>query len=135
MEPPASAKPSHSRLHRLVLAGAAAGAVMTLCWAALQVRAAQEEVRQLRARPAAVPAVPDSTVNLEHRLAEADSRASRAASDAAAREKEMERVIEFLRQENAAAQKTIERLSGHERDPGPAAQPVKTRPGTGEPGR
>ena len=131
MEPPASAKPSHTRLHRLVLAGAAAGAVMTLCWAALQVRAAREELRQLRAQPAPVVFPPDGTKHLERRLAEAESRASQAASEAAAREREMARVIDFLRQENAAAQKTIERLS----DPGPAAEPVKSKAGAGEPGR
>jgi hypothetical protein len=54
--------PALSRTHRLVLAAAAAGAVMTLCWAALQVRAAKEELRQLQSKAAAASsAAPERT--------------------------------------------------------------------------
>jgi len=129
--PAVSSSPRFSLTHRLVLAGAAAGAVMTLCWAALQVRAAKDEVRQLRVQPPAWSAAPDRTGELARRLADAEARAGRAEAEAALRVAELEKVIEFLRQENAAAQQTIERLSGQT----PAGEPVKAGAGAGEPGR
>ena len=45
-----------SGTQRLVLAVSAAGAVVTLCWAALQVRAAKDEARQARENAPAAPA-------------------------------------------------------------------------------
>lgn len=96
--------------HRLVLAGAAAAALATLCWAGIQVRAARAEVHRLQqeSKPGlASPAPADG----ERRLTESAAPDKRLAAEHAAREKELERVIEFLRLENAAAQQTIERLS------------------------
>ena len=136
MDPPAPTLPkSPAGIHRLVLAASAAGAVMTLCWAALQVRAAKDEARQAREQLAAAPA-PDphtstSPGGLEPRLAEREV----LAEAAAARVKELESVIAFLRRENEAAQKTIERLSGLERGAQPPPEPVKTKPPGKNPGR
>lgn len=127
-----SQAPAFSRTHRLVLAAAAAGAVMTLCWAALQVRAAKEELRQVRnVTSAASPAPPDRSADLARRLAELESRTRRAEAEAATRAAELETVIEFLRQENTAAQQTIERLSS----PAPADGDVKIGAGPGDQGR
>ncbi len=123
--------PAFSLTHRLVLAAAAAGTVMTLCWAALQVRAAKDELRQVRAAQPAAPAAPDRTAELERRLAEAEARAQRAETESALRAAEMERIIDFLRQENAAAQQTIERLS----NPAPPERPENPGAKAGEPER
>jgi uncharacterized protein HemX len=124
--------PALSRTHRLVLAAAAAGAVMTLCWAALQVRAAKEELRQLQSKAAAASsAAPERTAELERRLADLESRTRRTEAEAATRAAELETVIEFLRQENIAAQQTIERLN----NPAPADGDIETNAGPAAPGR
>lgn len=103
---------SFSGWHRLVLAGAAAVALATLCWAGLQVRDARAEIHRLRQEPKPAPAVDASRLTeVERRLAESAAREKQHAADHTARVKELESVIEFLRQENAAAQKTIERLT------------------------
>lgn len=137
MELPSTSAPlrfAASGTQRLVLAISAAGTVVTLCWAALQVRAARDEARQARENPPAapVPAIPDvqdsrsKLVDLERRLAEEKSRSEQASGEAAGRIRELEKVIAFLRQENEAAQKTIERLSGVERPTAPDVEPVQT---------
>jgi hypothetical protein len=124
--------PAFSRTHRLVLAGAAAGAVMTLCWAALQVRAAKQELRQLRSGTSAVsPTASDRSAELERRLSELESRTRRTEAEAATRAAELETVIDFLRQENTAAQQTIERLSS----PAPADGNTKSGAGPADQGR
>jgi len=131
---PAPIRLSFSGTQRLVLAIAAAGAVVTLCWAALQVRTAKDEARQARENPPVSPATAPVTASghsgaladLERRLAEEKSRSQLAATEAAARIGELEKVIAFLRQENEAAQKTIERLSGVDRVSTPESQPVQT---------
>ena len=129
-QPSPSIPKSPAGIHRLVLAASAAGAVMTLCWAALQVRAAKDEARQARAQLAAAPApvhqYSGSLTDLGQQLNASESERKLVAEAAAARVKELESVIAFLRQENEAAQKTIERLSGLERGTPPAQQPVKT---------
>jgi hypothetical protein len=109
---PTPGSPSFSGWHRLVLAGAAAAALATLCWAGLQVRDARAEVHRLRQEPKPAPDADSSRpTEVERRLAESAAREKQHAADHAARVKELEGVIEFLRQENAAAQQTIERLS------------------------
>ena len=118
--PPAAApKPSQTGTHRLILAASAAGALATLCWAGLQLRAAKSEARQLqdqlavlsRSREAPESPPDSSAADLARRLAAADSLHKHLAEKAAARVTELENVIIFLRQENTAAQQTIERLS------------------------
>src|SRR6187401_1939371 len=119
--PPAAApRASHTGTHRLILAASAAGALATLCWAGLQLRAAKSEVRQAQEQLAelsrvkgapAPPAADGSAADLARRLAAAESLQKHTADKAAARVKELEDVIIFLRQENTAAQQTIERLS------------------------
>jgi hypothetical protein len=126
-------RPPASGAQRLVLAVSAAGAMVTLCWAALQVRAAKDEARLAREHSLAAPApappdLSEKVSDLERRLAQEQSRREQSAGDAAAQIKELEKVITFLRQENEAAQKTIERLSGLERGGtgGPEIQPIQT---------
>lgn len=138
--PPAAAPPSQPGIHRLILATSAAGALATLCWAALQVRAARAEVRQLQVQPAAqssrTQSAPASlqnadTTDRDRRLAAAEAQQKQTADSSAARIRELENVIEFLRAENSAAQQTIERLSHVRQEPSrPAkAEPVRTKSG------
>ena len=141
MEPSDTSAPIRlpaSGVQRLVLAVSAAGAVVTLCWAALQVRTARDEARLAREAgpakpaPAASPAPGDLSgriAGLEQELTEEKSRAHQfrqEAGAAAARIAELEKVIAFLRQENDAAQKTIERLSSLEPPSTPENNPVQT---------
>jgi hypothetical protein len=112
-----AARSSHlSGAHRLILAGSAAGALATLCWAALKVREANAENGQLRERLAKIPQhvpPPGSDARLaesNRRAAEAEAQRKQTSEQAAAREKELNGVIAFLRQEIAAAQQTIDRL-------------------------
>lgn len=139
--PPAAApKPSQTGTHRLILAASAAGALATLCWAGLQVRAAKSEARLLQDQLAelsrsheVLESPPDSSAaDLARRLAAADSLQKHTADKAAARVTELENVIIFLRQENTAAQQTIVRLSRPEPDTSPPAkaQPVKSKQGS-----
>lgn len=135
--------PSPAGVHRLILAASAAGALATLCWAALQVRAARAEVRQLQEKIAglspghkAAPPSADNTADLARRIAAAESQQKQADTRAAARVAELESLITFLRQENTAAQKTIERLSGLQVEavPGPVkSKSPKPAPGNGSP--
>ena len=132
--PPAvTPTPSQTGIHRLILAASAAGALATLCWAGLQVRAARSEVRQLQETlagfsPAQKPATPprDDTADFARRLA-AESQQKQAAVKSASRVAELESVILFLREENTAAQKTIERLSSLQVEA--ASGPVTTKSG------
>jgi hypothetical protein len=126
-------------LYRLALAAGAAVALVTLAWAAIQVRKVQLEAHHLRAELAvakqaeraagaasrAVPIVDHGAraAELQRRLSEAEAREKVAAEKSAAREAELDELIKFLRQENAAAQQTIERLSNPEPDPEPPAVP------------
>lgn len=138
--PPAAATPSPTGIHRLILATSAAGALATLCWAALQVRTARAEVRRLQEQLAAQasPAQPGpasvqsaaATVP-DHRVSSAETRQKQAADTFAARITELESVIAFLRQENTAAQQTIERLSRARPEPAPPerVEPVRTKSG------
>ena len=128
---------------RLVMAGAAGLVLFSLGWAAIQVREHQSESRHLRdvlaaneqrqrARGAAERAVPpaESPAAVDRRVAEAEAAARLAAEKSAAREKELEGIIAFLREENTSAQATIERLSALQPppDPEPAARkPVEKR--------
>jgi hypothetical protein len=132
---PAPLRPPLSGPQRLVLAVSAAGAVVTLCWAGLQVRAAKDEARHARETlpattpiPAVAPAdLTGRVADLERRLQEMASVRQQAADDAAAQIKQRDEIIVFLRQENEAAQKTIKRLSGLESGPAsPEEQPVQT---------
>jgi hypothetical protein len=122
-----TAKSSHlSGAHRLILAGSAAGALATLCWAALKVREARAETGQLReqlalARNHLPSHEPDARVaESDRRAVEAEALHRQAKEQAAAREKELNGVITFLRQEIAAAQQMIERLKTA---PSPGAPP------------
>ena len=138
---PAIATTSQSGIHRLILAASAAGALATLCWAALQVRTARAEIRQLEERlaaqavrqPVPAPLSDADKDDLARRLAAAESLHKQASDQSAARIAELENVISFLRQENTAAQQTIERLRTPppEPDPPAKAEPVKTKPGRG----
>lgn len=136
--PPAAApRSSHTGTHRLILAASAGGALATLCWAGLQLRAAKSEVRLVQEQLAELtrakgpPAIPPDggAADLSRRLAAAESLQKQTADKAAARLKELESVIIFLRQENTAAQQTIERLSRPPEDLSPEAKaaPVKTK--------
>ena len=136
--PPAAApKPSQTGTHRLILAASAAIALATLCWAGLQLRAARSEVRDLkeqlaelsRTQGAPATAGDGSAADLARRLAAADSLQKHTADKSAARVTELENIIIFLRQENTAAQQTIERLSQPPPDSATRvkATPVKTR--------
>ena len=60
---------------------------------------------------------------MERQLAAFITDGKLASEKAAAREKELEGIITFLRQENTAAQQTIERLSGLQPPPEPAPEP------------
>ncbi len=139
--PPAAAPaPSQTGIHRLVLAASAAGALATLCWAGLQLRAARSEVRRLQEQITALPPVQNSAPTpgedaaaLARRLADSESQQKNAADKTAARVAELEGVIEFLRDENTAAQQTIERLG--KLQAGPPAEPVKVKPGKPQTGR
>ena len=138
MEPSAHPAPRRSALsgpQRLLLAVSAAGAVLTLCWAALQVRAAREESRQareaLQAKPSPPPALPAPDLSarvadLESQLRSELAKREHESKESGDRIRELEKVVTFLRQENEASQKTIERLSGVERDAATVAQPVQT---------
>src|SRR5687767_3552492 len=112
--PAAAPRASHTGTHRLILAASAGGALATLCWAGIQLRAAKSEVRQAqeqlaeltRAKESPAPPPDDSTADLARRLAAAESLQKQTADKAAARVSELENVILFLRQENTAAQQT-----------------------------
>ena len=138
--PPTVPPPAVSQgVSRLVLATSAAAALGTLAWAALRVRDGNAESAHLReelsiarqaervtgaaarAVPAADPAA--ATADLERRLQSIESAAKVAAEKASARETELNGIIAFLRQENAAAQQTIERLSNPEPPPEPEPPP------------
>ena len=133
--PPAAAPtPSPTGIHRLILAASAAGALATLCWAGLQLRAARSEVRQLQEKlagmaPAPNPAPPpgDSTADLARRLAAAEAQQKQAADKSAARLAELESVIIVLRKENTAAQQTIERLSSLQTETAPEPDRTKSQ--------
>ena len=132
--PAAAPAPSQTGIHRLVLAASAAGALATLCWAGLQLRAARSEVRRLQEQIAAFPSVQNAAPTpgeddaaLARRLADSESQQKHAADKSAARVAELEAVISFLRQENTAAQQTIERL-GKLQTAAPA-EPVKAKAG------
>lgn len=126
---PVSAPPF--AFQRLLAAILAAVVLATLCWAAIQVREQQAEARQWRGEAAALqlasrardtrPAADQSSrvAELERRLAAAGEAEKQAAARAQEREKELQDLITFLRQENTAAQQTIERLSALQ----PAAPP------------
>lgn len=139
--PPAAAPtPSQTGIHRLVLAASAAGALATLCWAGLQLRAARAEVRRLQEQIAAVPPAQNAAAQqgedaavLARRLADSESQQKHTADKTAARVAELEGVITFLRQENTAAQQTIERL-GRLQTVAPA-EPVKVKPGKPQTGK
>ena len=84
--------------------------------------------RMERAAGATARAVPvidhgARAADLQRRLTEAESQLNKATEKAAAREKELDELIGFLRQENDAAQQTIERLS----NPPPAPAPPVNR--------
>ena len=151
MDPAASemtnSAPPPSGLHRLLLATSGAGVLVTLAWAALQVRQLQLETQSLRqelavaqraerAAGAASRAVPVTdhgarATELQRRLTEVEAQQKQAAEKAAAREKELDKVIDFLRQENTAAQQTIERLSNPPPAPAPPVVPkVTPKPAT-----
>lgn len=120
---------------RLLAAVLAAAVLATLCWAAIQVREQQAAASRWRgeaaalelagrarssAPQAALPVDQSSRVaELERRLAAAGEAEKQAAARAQEREKELQDLITFLRQENTAAQQTIERLSALQ----PAAPP------------
>ena len=138
--PPVPSTPSPTGIHRLILATSAAGALATLCWAALQVRSARAEVRRLqeqlamqppRTQPAPAPSQSADTTDRDHRLATAETQQKQASDKFAAQVAELESVIAFLRQENTAAQQTIERLSHARPEPAPreSAEPVRTKSG------
>jgi uncharacterized protein HemX len=123
-------------LQRLLLALVAACVLGALGWAAVQVQEAKSEVKGLkedltvalrneRAASAAARAVPvvdnsSKVADMERRLAEAE----KAQKGAAAKEKELNDVIVFLRKENTAAQETIQRLSAPPPEPAPVLEPV-----------
>lgn len=139
MDPTATNAPMRTSRHPLLVVASVAGVLLTLAWAAIQVRESQLEAQRLRedlvavrnawrAAGAAARAVPVEdhgarAADLRRRLAEAEAQQKQAAEKSAAREKELDKVIEFLREENTAAQQTIERLSNPEPAPAPTPGP------------
>jgi uncharacterized protein HemX len=119
-------------LQRLLLAVVAAGVLGALGWAAVQVQEAKSEVRGLkedlvvsqrneRAASAAARAVP--VVDLSSKVTDLERRLTEAGKAAAAKEKELNDVITFLRKENTVAQETIQRLSAPPPEPAPEITP------------
>jgi hypothetical protein len=123
-------------LQRLLLALVAACVLGALGWAAIQVQESKTEVRGLkeelaaalrnqRAAEAAARAVPvidysSKVADLERRVVDAE----KAHTQAAAKEKELNDIIAFLKKENAAAQETIQRLSTPPAEPAPEFTPA-----------
>ena len=136
------AAPAAGGAQRLVLVAATSAALLTLAWAAMRVRELQLEVHGLReelagahrverAKGAASRAIPvvdygARSAEWQRRLAETEAREKHAAEKSAAREKELDEVIKFLREENEAAQLTIERLST------PVSPPASTATGSSQ---
>ena len=129
---------SSTATHRLIIAGAAGLVLFSLGWAGIQVRERQTESQRLRdqfaageisrreggAASRAHPPADARIAEMERQLAAFITDGKLAAEKAAAREKELEGIITFLRQENTAAQQTIERLSALQPPPEPAPEPV-----------
>ena len=124
-------------LQRLLLAVVAACVLGALGWAAVQVQEAKSEVRGLkedlvvsqrneRAASAVARAVP--VVDLTSKVADLERRLTDAGKAAAAKEKELNDVIAFLRKENTVAQETIQRLTAPPVEPAPEITPVPEPP-------
>lgn len=129
--------PQRIGMQRLVTAATASMVLVALAWAAMHVRAQQHEVQMLtaeltaarrteRAAGAAGRAVPLGEIaahlaEMKRRLAEAEEQQKHAAGEFAARERELREIVDFLREENTAAQQAIERLSKPEIPPVPVS--------------
>jgi hypothetical protein len=137
MDPPAAKLSLHPAVQRLLLVASAAAVLLALGWAALRILELETEVRTLqqdlaasrraeRASGAAARAIPvvdhdgARVAELQRRVTAAETQHKQTAEKAAAREKELDGVIAFLRKEIEAAQQTIERLSSLPPEPPPA---------------